>query len=90
MLDPYNGFKCAASVSHNVQPETGPGDREPRLARRSPFALSVKLCPRCLNPLEAKMLSLAGYLPMEYQCPKCGYYGTMYLEKDPDSEPEKR
>ena len=68
----------------------GPGDdtveREPRLARRSPFVLSAKLCPRCLSPMGPvpnSMGGLYGIAPTYFECPKCGYAGTLYLEKEP-------
>lgn len=61
--------------------ESGPGDRVPRLARRSPFAPATKLCPRCLSPLKT-VLGLPGMTPPSYLCPKCGYAGTVYLERE--------
>ncbi len=68
-----------------MQPESGHGDREPTLARRSPFVLSTKLCPKCLAPLTARS-ELGGWLvPQDYYCTKCGYAGTAYLEKDADA-----
>ena len=71
-------------------PENEAGDREPRLARRSPFVLSTKLCPRCLAPLTPRN-KLGGWLvPQDYYCEKCGYAGTVYLEKEPDTETGKR
>ena len=69
--------------------EREPEDREPVLARRSPFAPERKLCPRCLSPLAAANKDLWGFVPAEYLCPKCGYSGAVYLEKGPDDE-EKR
>jgi hypothetical protein len=64
-----------------------PGEREPRLARRSPFVLSTKLCPKCLAPLSSAN-ELGGWLvPMNYYCSKCGYSGTVYLEKEPGPSP---
>lgn len=58
--------------------------REPTLTRRSPFALSMKLCPRCLTPLNSTNKDLMGFVPAEYFCPKCGYSGSVYLEKEPE------
>lgn len=69
--------------------DSDPDEREPTLARRSPFALSVKLCPRCLSPLKSAN-ELGGWLiPMSYYCPKCGYSGTVYLEKETEREAGK-
>lgn len=63
--------------------------REPRLARRSPFAPATKLCPRCLGRLEARG-KLGGWLiPQDYFCPKCGYAGTAYLERDDEAQGEE-
>ncbi|HMD79136.1 MAG TPA: hypothetical protein VKF39_04040 [Nitrososphaerales archaeon] len=64
----------------------------PRLARRSPLRLATKLCPRCLTPLTARS-QLGGWLvPQDYYCSKCGYAGTVFLEREggePLSGPEK-
>jgi hypothetical protein len=68
-------------VAENVPAESEPGDKAPRLARRSPFAPVTKLCPRCLNPLQT-VLGLPGMTPPSYFCSKCGYAGTVYLEKE--------
>ncbi len=69
-----------------MQPSDEPREREPRLARRSPFALSTKLCPRCLNPLKP-LGRLGGWLvPQDYYCPKCGYTGTVFIEKETESD----
>lgn len=70
-----------------MNPEPDPDDREPTLVRRSPFALSVKLCPRCLSPLTSMNKDLMGFVPQEYFCPKCGYSGSVFLEKE--REPDK-
>ncbi len=68
-----------------MHPGSEPGDWEPKLARRSPFVLSNKLCPRCLSTLKPRS-ELGGWLvPQDYYCAKCGYAGTVYLEKDADS-----
>jgi ribosomal protein S27AE len=72
-----------------VNPEDEPAAREPRLARRSPFNRASKLCPRCLNPLKGGN-ELGGWLiPQDYYCPKCGYSGTVFLEKEPDEGTEE-
>jgi predicted amidophosphoribosyltransferase len=56
----------------------------PRLARKSPFAPTVKLCPKCLKPLQ-RGSRLGGWLvPQDYFCPECGYQGTVFVEKDLD------
>jgi len=73
-----------------VQPPGEPDEREPTLARRSPFVLSTKLCPRCLNPLTPGN-KLGGWLiPQYYYCTKCGYSGTVFVEKEPDAGTEKQ
>jgi hypothetical protein len=71
-----------------VQPQGEPEEREPRLARRSPFALETKLCPKCLGPLKTQM-GLPGILPSSYYCPKCGYSGIVYIAKEPSSDKGK-
>ena len=64
----------------------GPTEREPKLARRSPFAPATRLCPRCLSPLKIGN-ELSGWMtPLSFYCEKCGYSGSVYLEKDPESE----
>ena len=68
------------------------GEREPRLARRSPFTRSAKLCPRCLSPMDPiknPIGELWGIVPTNYECPKCGYAGTVFLEKEPGTGTEK-
>ena len=64
-------------------------EKQPRLARRSPFVHVSKLCPRCLSPLSAEG-KLGGWLiPQTYYCAKCGYSGTVFLEKDPSDQEER-
>jgi len=71
-----------------LQPEDDPSEREPKLARRSPFAPATKLCPKCLAPLK-RLNGLGGWLiPQDYFCPKCGYTGTVFVEKESDSDKE--
>jgi hypothetical protein len=71
-----------------VQPPDEPAESEPRLARRSPFALSIKLCPKCLGPLKG-LNGLGGWLiPQDYFCPKCGYTGIVFIEKEASSDKE--
>ena len=56
--------------------------REPRVVRRSPTAVRVKLCPRCLSPLFLGS-KLGGWLiPQDYICAKCGYRGPVFVESD--------
>ncbi|MDG7010897.1 MAG: hypothetical protein JRN57_02130 [Nitrososphaerota archaeon] len=62
----------------------GADEREPKLARRSPFAAEVKLCPKCLSPVRSMNKDLMGFVPAEYFCPKCGYSGMVYVVKDSD------
>lgn len=71
-----------------MHPQDEPG-REPRLARRSPFAPAAKLCPRCLAPLRSTNKDLMGFVPPEYYCTRCGYSGSVYLEKDRDARPKE-
>ena len=68
-----------------MHPEGAPEDREPRLARRSPFAPEAKLCPRCLSPLKNVTGDLLGFIPPEYHCDKCGYQGTVYVTGDKEA-----
>jgi phage-related protein len=69
--------------------DSGEGaDREPKLARRSPFAPAAKLCPKCLGPLRSMNKDLMGFIPAEYYCERCGYSGPVYFEKDKDAEGE--
>lgn len=67
-----------------MQPQAGSDEREPKLARRSPFAPEVKLCPKCLSPLKSVNRDLIGIVPAEYYCPRCGYSGMVYVVKDKD------
>ena len=67
-----------------MHPQEAPGEREPRLARRSPFVPEAKLCPRCLKPLKVFNRDLMGFVPSEYSCPSCGYVGSVYLTKEPE------
>ncbi len=65
-----------------MQPQTDPEDNPPGLTRKSPFAPTLKLCPRCLKPLQ-RGSKLGGWLvPQDYYCPNCGYQGVVYVEKD--------
>ncbi len=67
-----------------MQPPGEPEEREPRLARRSPFAFSAKLCPSCLSPLKVTN-ELSGWMtPLSFYCEKCGYSGTVFVEKEPE------
>ena len=76
-------------VAASVQPEGEADKREPKLARRSPFTPATKLCPRCLSPLNGRN-KLGGWLvPQDYYCTKCGYSGSVFVEKEADSAPEK-
>ncbi len=83
---PLNGFKGTPVVVAVVQPEDKADEREPKLARRSPFVLATKLCPRCLSPLEGRS-KLGGWLiPQDYYCTKCGYSGTVFVERGAPDE----
>ncbi len=68
-----------------MQPQGEPDEREPRLARRSPFARAAKLCPKCLSPLKELNRGMTGWIPMDYYCTNCGYSGIVYVEKEPES-----
>jgi hypothetical protein len=62
--------------------DSEPAENHPGLTRKSPFVLTVKLCPKCLNPLQ-KGSRLGGWLvPQDYYCPNCGYHGVVFLERD--------
>jgi len=70
-----------------MQPQDESSEREPRLARRSPFAPARRLCPKCLSPLRGTG-GLGGWLiPMNYYCQNCGYSGIVFVEKE--GEPEE-
>ena len=67
-----------------------PGEElEPMLARRSPFAKSPRLCPRCLNPLSGISELGVWLVPQDYYCPVCGYSGKVYIEKKPEDREGK-
>jgi len=85
---PSNGFKGADAVASLMQ-QDDQGDRQPTLARRSPFVPARKLCPKCLSPLKGGG-GLGGWLiPMSYYCEKCGYSGTVFIEQERQEEKEK-
>ena len=75
-----------------MQPQ---GDAEqglPSFTRKSPFVPTVKLCPKCLKPLQ-RGSRLGGWLiPQDYFCQECGYRGVVFLEKDvrPDGSEEMK
>ena len=70
-----------------MQPEEESDEPRLKLTRLSPLARTQKLCPRCLNPLN-RGSKLGGWLiPQDYYCSKCGYTGTVYLEKATESPP---
>ena len=59
---------------------------KPRIVRKSPLKPVVKLCPKCTAPLSTGS-KLGGWLiPQDYYCEKCGYRGTVYLEKTIERE----
>jgi hypothetical protein len=65
-----------------LEPEVDPAEKGPGLTRKSPFALTLKLCPKCLKPLQ-RGSRLGGWLvPQDYFCPECGYHGIVFVEKD--------
>ncbi len=72
-----------------MEPQVDSDEREPRLARRSPFAPAPKLCPKCLAPLKELNRVMTGWRPMEYYCSNCGYSGMVYVEKEPESSAGK-
>lgn len=58
-----------------------PEEGKPHFARKSPLEPTVKLCPKCMEPLQ-KGSKLGGWLiPQDYFCENCGYKGVVYLEK---------
>ncbi len=64
-----------------MQTDPDQGEGAPSLKRKSPFILTLKLCPKCLKPMQ-RGSRLGGWLvPQDYVCPNCGYRGTVFLEK---------
>lgn len=61
-------------------------DRIPRVVRRSPLISRVRLCPRCLTPLQVETSPLSFLAPQNYYCPKCGYSGTVHVESERNVE----
>jgi hypothetical protein len=87
LAGPRTVLRAAKGVVKFVESDDHPDEREPMLTRRSPFEPARKLCPRCLTPLKANM-GIGGFItPMNYSCPKCGYYGTVFFEGE--GEPQK-
>ena len=52
-----------------------------RIARKSPLEPSVKLCPKCMEPLSRGSKFGGWLIPQDYYCANCGYRGIIYLEK---------
>ena len=53
-----------------------------KFTRKSPLTPTLKLCPKCLSPLQT-MGKLGGWLlPQEYYCTECGYQGLVFVEKE--------
>lgn len=87
---PMEPFKTDRPFATMVQPSDDPDEDAPRLVRRSTLTPSVKLCPRCLAPLNPRN-ELGGWLiPQDYYCPKCGYSGTVFLESAEKTGPEEK
>jgi hypothetical protein len=64
-----------------LQPSGDEKETEPKFTRKSPFAPTRRLCPRCLTPLQSGS-ELGGWLvPQDYYCMKCGYHGTVFIEE---------
>ena len=58
---------------------------KPTIRRRF---FTTKLCPNCLNPLEP-IDKLSGWVtPEAFTCSKCGYVGSVALEKNEDEPAE--
>ncbi len=73
---------------YTVSSSDDPDDFAPRVVRRNTLTPSIKLCPRCLTPLNPRN-ELGGWLiPQDYYCPKCGYTGTVFLEGTKKADPE--
>jgi predicted RNA-binding Zn-ribbon protein involved in translation (DUF1610 family) len=58
---------------------------KPRIKRRF---FTTKLCPNCLNELEPINQMSGRVTPEGYYCTKCGYSGSVALERRED-EPEE-
>ena len=59
------------------EPEVG----KPRVARKSPLEPTMKLCPKCMAPLQRGSKFGGWLIPQDYYCEKCGYKGVVYLER---------
>jgi hypothetical protein len=60
---------------------TEPSEGKPRVVRKSPLEPVVKLCPKCMEPLQRGSKFGGWLIPQDYYCDKCGYKGVVYLEK---------
>lgn len=61
----------------------GPVSDKPQIRRR---LFTTKLCPNCLSELHP-VNQLAGWITSEsYYCEKCGYVGSIALERTDDGE----
>jgi len=56
---------------------------KPRFRRRF---FTTKLCPNCLAELRPLNQMIGTVTPEEYYCEKCGYVGSVALEKVEDEE----
>jgi predicted RNA-binding Zn-ribbon protein involved in translation (DUF1610 family) len=70
-----------------VAPKTGreASSDKPRIRRRF---FTTKLCPNCLSELEPINQMSGRVTPEGYYCTKCGYSGSVALERRED-EPEE-
>jgi len=58
-----------------------PPEGKPRVVRKSPLEPVMKLCPKCMAPLQRGSKVGGWLIPQDYYCEKCGYKGVVYLER---------
>jgi len=46
----------------------------------------IRICPKCKEPKLKNMMNVSGWLaPPMFECLKCGYVGSVFLEIDPEN-----
>jgi hypothetical protein len=45
----------------------------------------IRICPKCKEPALKPAMNVSGWLaPSMFECTKCSYIGSLYLEIDPN------